>query len=161
MKKKFNYCNQEMKYEGCPGCAYAKHKFKLPCGMVYESERFNLSQDWEIPIPGFMILSPIRHIENFCELTFKERNEAFKIVNKTITLLRSNHVCDRFDVVFEEKENRHFHIWILPRHDWMKNITDNITENIGIIFNYAKANFRTENVYQEINEISDILRKQF
>ena len=45
-----NYANQEVHVTGCPGCAYARHEFELPCGMAFENDRFTLSQDWELPI---------------------------------------------------------------------------------------------------------------
>ena len=51
-----NYANKKVEFTGCPGCAYANHKFELPCGMAYENERFTLSQDWELPIEGFMVV---------------------------------------------------------------------------------------------------------
>ncbi len=159
--KFINYINEEVYFEGCPGCAYARHEFELPCSMAYENDRFTLSQDWELPIPGFMIASPKRCVEKFCELTDEEKVEIFKIVDKTILILRNNNVCDRFNVIFEEKENRHFHIWILPRHKWMSDICDDIMENIGKIFEYAKANFRTEDNYIKINEVSQIVKKGF
>ena len=38
-----NYANEEISYRGCPGCAYAKHEFELPCGMAYENDNFTLS----------------------------------------------------------------------------------------------------------------------
>ena len=111
-----NYANKEIKFEGCPGCAYAKHEFDLPCGIAYENEKFILSQDWELPILGFFIVSPKKHIEKLEELTKEERDEMFDIVDKTIKILRRNNICDRFDIIFEEKENRHLHVWIMPRH---------------------------------------------
>ena len=37
------YANEEVKYGGCPGCAYANHEFGLPCGMAFENARFTLS----------------------------------------------------------------------------------------------------------------------
>ena len=58
-----SYENKEIEIKGCPGCAYAKHQFDLPCGIAYENERFILSQDWEVPILGFFIVSPKKHIE--------------------------------------------------------------------------------------------------
>lgn len=36
-------------------------------------------------------------------------NEEVSIVNKTIKILKINNVCDRFNVIFEEKQNKHFH----------------------------------------------------
>ena len=153
-----NYANEIVKYEGCPGCAYANHEFKLPCGMAYEDELFTLSQDWELPIEGFMVLSPKRCIEFFSELTEEERIKSFDLVNKTINILKENNICDRFNVIFEEKEGRHFHIWIMPRHKWMSDMFEDITDNIGEIFAYAKSNFHDQSIYNRIKEITNIVK---
>lgn len=163
MKEKtmVNYKNEQIKYTGCPGCAYGNHEFELPCKMAYENERFTLSQDWELPILGFFVLSLKKHIEKLEELTKQERNEMFDIIDKTIKILRKNNICNRFDVIFEEKENRHFHVWIMPRYEWMNNVCTNITQNIGKIFEYAKENFRNEEVYKQIEEITLIVKKEF
>ena len=156
-----SYANEEIKFEGCPGCAYANHEFTLPCGMAYENENFTLSQDWELPILGFFIVSPKRHIEKLEELTKLERDEMFDIVDKTIKILRKNNICDRFEIIFEEKENRHLHVWIMPRHSWMKEICDDIIDNIGDILNYAKGNFRKEDIYEQIKDITKIIKMEF
>lgn len=161
MGKMVNYCNQEITFEGCPGCAYAKHEFELPCGMVYENDKFTLSQDWELPIKGFMIVSPKRCIEKFSELTVDERNELFLLVDKTIKILRENNICDRFDVIFEEKENRHLHVLIMPRHKWMTELVDDIIDNVGVILKYAKDNFRNEETYKAIEDITNVLKNEF
>ena len=156
-----SYNNKEIIFKGCPGCAYGKHEFNLECGMAYENERFTLSQDWELPIQGFFIVSPKRHIEKLCELTKDERNEMFEIVDKTVKILRDNKICERFDYIFEEKENRHLHVWILPRYNWMNKIVNDIIDNIGIILEYAKTNFRNDENYEEIKRISDIIKNNF
>ena len=130
-------------------------------GMAYENDRFTLSQDWELPIQGFFIVSPKRHIEKLCELTKDERNEMFEIVDKTVKILRDNKICERFDYIFEEKENRHLHVWILPRYNWMNKIVNDIIDNIGIILEYAKTNFRNDENYEEIKRISDIVKNNF
>ncbi len=126
-----SYENKEIEIKGCPGCAYAKHQFDLPCGIAYENERFILSQDWEVPILGFFIVSPKKHIEKLEELTKNERDEMFDIVDKTIKTLRENNICDR------------------------------IIKNIGTILDYAKKNFRTRDVYEQINQITKIVKKYF
>lgn len=156
-----SYNNKEIIFKGCPGCAYGKQEFNLECGMAYENDRFTLSQDWELPIQGFFIVSPKRHIEKLCELTKDERNEMFEIVDKTVKILRDNKICERFDYIFEEKENRHLHVWILPRYNWMNKIVNDIIDNIGIIFEYAKTNFRNDENYEEIKRISDIIKNNF
>ena len=105
-----DYTNNKLNFMGCPGCAYANHEFELPCGMAYENELFTLSQDWELPIEGFFIVSPKMHVEKFEELSKEEKIEMFELVDKTIKILRKNNICDRFEVIFEEKENRHLHV---------------------------------------------------
>ena len=79
-----SYNNKEIVFNGCPGCAYGRHEFHLDCGMSYENERFTLSQDWELPIQGFFIVSPKRHIEKLSELSNDERNEMFYIFVKLL-----------------------------------------------------------------------------
>lgn len=155
-----NYANERVDYEGCPACAFANHEFTLPCGMAYENEKFTLSQDWELPIAGFFVVSPKKCIEKFEDLDYQEKIEIFEIVDRTIKVLRENNVCDRFNVIFEEKENVHFHIWIMPRHDWMT-MFGGIVKNIGQIFEYAKSTMRTKENYDRINEISLIVKNEF
>ena len=156
-----NYANENIDFNGCPGCAYANHEFSLPCGMAYENERFTLSQDWELPIQGFFVVAPKRCIDKFEELSDTEKMEMFKIVDRTIKVLRESNVCDNFNVIFEEKENRHFHVWIMPRHKWMMDLVEDIIDNIGIIFEYAKTNMRSLDNYNKIHEISDIVKLHF
>ena len=129
--------------------------------MAYENERFTLSQDWELPIKGFFIVSPKRHVEKLCELTDDERNEMLYIVDMTMKILRANKICDRFDYVFEEKENRHLHVWIMPRHKWMNEVADDIIDDIRSVFKFAKENFRSAENYEEINRITNIVRNEF
>ena len=78
-----NYKNEEIKFNGCPACAYSNHEFNLPCGIAYESNNFILSQDWELPIEGFFVISPKRHIEKLSELTVSEKSELFEIIDKS------------------------------------------------------------------------------
>ena len=74
--------------------------------------------------------------------------------------MKENKICDEFNVIFEEKQKRHFHVWIMPRHERMSKICNNITQNIGLIFDYAKNNFRNENIYNKIDEAVSITKEQ-
>ena len=84
----------------------------------------------------------------------------FDLVDKVIKVLRNNNVCDRFEIIFEEKENRHLHIWIMPRHDWMKDLVNDIIDEVGVVCSYAKDNFRNNEVYERIKEVSQIVSKE-
>jgi len=153
-----SYDNKEISFSGCPGCAYAKHSFELSCGIAYEDDKYVLSQDWELPIKGFFVLSSKKCVDKLSDFSNDERNEMFSIVDKTIKILKDNFICDSFNVIFEEKLNKHFHIWIMPRSKWMNEITDDIIDNIALIFEYAKKNFRNEETYSEIKKITQIVK---
>ena len=156
-----NYANEEVRVKGCLGCAFAKHQFKLPCGIAYENEKFIVSQDWELPIVGFFIVSPKKHIEKLEELTAIERNEMFDIVDKIIKILRKNNICERFNVIFEEKKNKHFHTWILPRYEWMYKENNNIIDNIGAIRDYAIKNFKVKEIFEDIRKVTNVVKDEF
>ena len=155
-----NYKNEKINFSWCPWCAYAKHEFNLPCGMIYENDNFTLSQDRELPIVGFLIISPKKHVETLNELSVKEINEMFWIVNNVIKIMKENNICDEFNVIFEEKKKVHFHVRIMPRHKWMMKICNSITKNIGLIFDYAKENFRNKDTYNKIEKTVNIIRDQ-
>ena len=155
-----NYADPDITFTGCPACAYAKHEFELPCGMAFENDRFTLSQDWEIPIEGFLIISPKRHVELFTDLEEDERNEMFSIIDKTMRVLRDNNVCEKFNVILYEGANTHLHVWIFPRHKWMRELAPKITENIGKIVEYAQENFRTQEALDRIKEVSIMVREK-
>lgn len=155
-----DYSGKEINYQGCPACAYSRGEFSLPCGIAYETDKFIVSQDWELPIEGFFIISPKKHIEFFDELSKSERDEAFELAEKVINILKSYKVSDRFNVICEEKQGIHFHIWIMPRHKWMEQITDGIIKKIGVIFDYAKENLRTPEQFKKIQEITQLLKKE-
>ena len=153
-----NYANELVKVSGCLSCAFANHEFTLPCGMAYEDELFTIAQDFELPIPGFIVIAPKRCVEFFNDLTNEERTKIFDLVNKVIKILKENNICDRFNVIFEEKKGRHFHIWIMPRYKWMEEVSGSITRNIGKVFTYAKDNFKNQETYDKISGISNLLR---
>lgn len=161
MSKIVTYDNKIIEFNSCPGCLYANHKFSLTCGIAFENENFTVSQDWELPIPGFIIVSPKRCVEKLSDMSKNERDEMFDLINFSITSLRNNNICERFNVLFEEKENRHLHVWIMPRYEWMQNVVGDIIDNIGKICDYAKENMKKDETYIEINRISNILKKEF
>lgn len=154
-----NYKNEEIKFTGCPGCSYASHEFSLPCGIAYEDDNFTLSQDWELPIEGFFVISCKRHVEKLSELTTLEQEEMFKLANKTTQILTNNNICEYFNIIMPSKRGMHFHLWIMPRYKWMSDLGEDITTNLKMIFDYAKNNFRNEETFNRIKEITDLVRE--
>ena len=53
----------------CMSCDIAEHKLIPPGGMIYEDALCTLAGDVEVPIKGFIILAPKRHVISITELT--------------------------------------------------------------------------------------------
>jgi len=155
------YDKKEVTYSGCPGCAYFNHEFELSCGMAYQNDNFTISQDWELPIKGFMVLSPKRHVNEMCELTDDERNELFYLVNRTMEILKKNKVSETFILTFEERKHIHFHVCVVPKHSWMNELTTDVAGDLKKIIEYAKQTFVTDKDYDEIKQVSEMITKGF
>ena len=66
-------------------------------------------------------------------------------------------VCSQYDVVWEEKDNNHFHVWLMPRHKYLlEAIGANIIKKVGDLFEYAKTNLRTQ---ENMSAIYDTIEK--
>lgn len=142
----------EIEFE-CLGCDIAKHKLIPPGEYVYEDDFINVSADPEIPIPGFMVLGIKKHVRTMNELSKEERYRIIDILNLTIENIKKCGIANRV-LVIQEERSRHFHIWIVPVHEWMKEYGESV-KNIDKIINHSKEIF-DENIKNEL--LNDVLK---
>lgn len=128
----------------CMSCDIAEHKLLPPGGMIYEDDFVTLAGDVEVPIVGFIILAPKKHVVSITELTIEERYHLLNVLNESIEALKKLGICKRVNIIQEEKH--HLHIWILPVHSWMQEKKLG-TKNIGELFKYAKNIAINDGVY--------------
>ena len=153
MNKVIDIFGKEIEFE-CMGCDIANHKLIPPGGYVYEDEFINISADPEIPIKGFMVLGINKHIKSLNEMTATERVNVVETLNKTIEVIKKSNIAKEVLLIQEEKAN-HFHIWIVPIHDWMDKFGRNV-RNIKEIINYSKQNFNEDKKEELLQAIEDI-----
>lgn len=153
MNKVIDIFGKEIEFE-CMGCDIANHKLIPPGGYVYEDEFINISAEPEIPIKGFMVLGINKHIKSLNEMTATERVNVVETLNKTIEVIKKSNIAKEVLLIQEEKAN-HFHIWIVPIHDWMDKFGRNV-RNIKEIINYAKQNFNEDKKVELLQAIEDI-----
>ena len=143
----------------CMGCTKANNfgNTKINPGEIVRTKNFDISQDFELPINGFIIIGSIRHIESINEMTFDEKQELITFIDIVICELKKLGVCSQYDVVWEEKEGNHFHVWLMPRHKYLlEAIGTNIIKKVGDLFEYAKTNLRTQ---ENMSAIYDTIEK--
>ena len=149
---------KEQEFNGCLGCEIVNGNLVPFGGVLFADKYFTIMQDFELPIDGFIVISSVRHIEKFTDLTSEERIDLIGLINKTLTILRENKVAEEFNVILEEKQGYHFHIWLMPRHKWMIEKYGKVLKNIKQIQDYALDNLRTKENIDKISQTCDILR---
>ena len=161
MDKIMSFNGELVDFGKCMGCTIANSygKDSMIAGQVLKTKNFNIAQDSELPINGFIVIGSNRHIENINEMTLDEKQELIILIDAVILSLKNLMVCPEYDVVWEEKEGSHFHVWIMPRHKYLMDaIGTNIMKKVGELFSYAKENLRTEENLKVIFETIEKLK---
>ena len=106
---------------------------------VIKAKYFSVYQDWEVPIPGFLILSPNRKMRSIMDFTDEESEEFIRLMIKTRRGMYK--VLNIKEVYFFQNEDSEhgFHLWIFPRFDWMDRFGKKI-QSVRPIMEYAKEN---------------------
>ena len=144
----------------CMGCALGTGEITPPGGVIESTENFIVHQDPEIPIPGFLIIASKKHIYSISQLDPKEAHELFDLVYRARKALADVEGIREVTVIQEER-SRHFHLWLLPRYDWMLERFDNSLSTIRGILAYAKENHKTKENIAEVLSTVEALKGRF
>lgn len=99
----------------CAGCIVLDNtKFKE--GRIYQTKLWDISQDFEIAYPGMIVLSPLRHVSNYSELTSQEIQELNTLLIHSKKAIVKIFNCEKLAYTFYEKPNGHIHFVIIPLH---------------------------------------------
>lgn len=144
----------------CMGCAIGKGDMLPPGGIIYDTKNFVLHQDPDVPLSGFLIVAAKNHIRSIAELTLEESTELFQLVYKARVAMKQ--VCDINEVtIIQEERSGHFHLWLLPRYQWMNHKFSNSLNNIREIMAYTKENLKTKNNLEQVLLAVEKLREAF
>ena len=76
----------------CLGCAIQKGEVDSPGGSVLSSKYFDAHQDYEIPIPGFIIIASKRHLQSVDEFTEAEQRDFIKFLSDKNRKIFQHHI---------------------------------------------------------------------
>ena len=127
----------------CMGCAIANKEIEVPGGIIYEGEHILLVTDAIIPIPGFLIVEVKRHVNSFLDLETEEIKELSEVLRYAEKTLKDLGIANEITLVQEER-SKHFHVWIFPTHNWMKEKFGSGIKYLGEIIEFAKNNASEE-----------------
>jgi uncharacterized SAM-binding protein YcdF (DUF218 family)/diadenosine tetraphosphate (Ap4A) HIT family hydrolase len=123
----------------CIGCAIGAGEMTPPGGVIAENRTFYMHQDPEIPIAGFLIIAPRRHIHAILDLTADEYADFASLLHSGRKLLTRLPEL-RSVTVIQEEHSSHFHLWLFPWYDWMvEKYGKRSLSHIRPIMEYAKT----------------------
>jgi len=144
----------------CISCSLQSGEIKRIGGVISETKYFDLQQDYEIPIPGFIVIASKRHIVGFADFNKKERIEFINFICETRKAMKEVLNIKYIQILFKEEtiESKvnpsHFHIALLPKYEWMKDFPDVLS-----ILKYARKNMKTEENIKEVKKAARKLKK--
>ncbi|MEG0773792.1 HIT family hydrolase [Clostridium sp.] len=144
----------------CIGCSIGSGETMPPGGIIAETKNFVLHQDPEVPIKGFLIIASKEHIKSIAQLTQEEAAELFDLVYRA--RLAMNNIPDITEItIVQEERSGHFHLWLLPRYEWMKDKFENSLSSIRKIMSYSKENLKSKDNLEEVLLVVDKLKDAF
>jgi diadenosine tetraphosphate (Ap4A) HIT family hydrolase len=144
---------------GCIGCAIGRGEMIPPGGVIAENRSFYMHQDPEIPIPGFLIIAPRKHVHAIVDLTADEYADFSSLLQSGRKLL--TRLPDiRSVTVIQEEHSSHFHLWLFPWYDWMvEKYGKRSLSHIRPIMDYAKTMLKTPHQQLLVLESITVLKK--
>jgi ATP adenylyltransferase len=109
------------KPEGCILCSKPKESKDTKNYILYRGEQNFIMMNIYPYNPGHLLVAPYRHAASLEELTDEERNEHYKLVTRSVTVIREVMGADGFNLganlgrVAGAGIDDHFHSHIVPR----------------------------------------------
>jgi len=153
-----NIYNQKENVD-CLSCDLISGKIPLPFGSILQDEHFDAHQDFEIPIPGFVIVVSKRHIESIDEFTEEEKTDFINFMIKVRKAIRTVLNIEYVYLIQEEDTRHHFHFWLFPVTDDFLQKFGRGVKNVRPYMEYARANLKTDQNLKVIQESADKMRE--
>ncbi|WP_433942809.1 HIT family protein [Paenibacillus sp. SN-8-1] len=142
----------------CLSCALTSGLIAPTGGVIYESSNFNVHQDVAYPIRGLVILASKRHFYCMDELTSEEQFEYISLIHKIRNEQRIRLGIDKVYYFYNEDTTHHFHLWMVPRYEWMKKFGNSV-ESLRPVLLHARKHMNTEDnmeiVFDGINQLKE------
>lgn len=146
---------------GCLGCAIQNGEVESPGGSIASTKYFDAHQDYEIPIPGFVILASKRHLQSVDEFTYEEQTDFIDFLRRVRKGMREALGIQVVYLIQEEDTSHHFHVWIFPRYDWMLEKFGKKIQSVRPIMEYARESLKTPDNLKKVDEAMEKMKDFF
>jgi len=132
----------------------------FPDATVVDTRFFNVHQDWEVPIPGFFVLSPHRTLRTIMDFTDEESAEFIVLLQRLRMGMRDElGITDVY--YFQNEDSEHgYHLWVFPRLPWMEEHGRKI-QSVRPIMNHSKKHRVADEVKAQVMDYVVRMRDYF
>ena len=95
------------------GCAIGDGSMLVPGGFLQKTQHFGVHQDPLIPLPGFLVITSLRHIQSIFEMQDSEYQELAKLIQTARRAIQEVTNIDSLTII-QEESSIHFHLWFFP-----------------------------------------------
>ncbi|MBI6864876.1 HIT family protein [Lysinibacillus fusiformis] len=144
-------------YVDCLSCAIISGQIEPNGGVLIKTDYFHAHQDIAYPIKGFVIVASKRHIHCLDELNNDEKLDYIHLLTKIRQAQREVLGIAYVYYFYNEDTTHHFHIWMVPRYEWM-NAFGRSVESLRPVLLHARKNMNNEEHEKEVRDSIKLLR---
>jgi diadenosine tetraphosphate (Ap4A) HIT family hydrolase len=104
----------------CLSCAIVSGHRETIGGIIAQTSRFHVHQDVAYPVPGLVIVAAKRHLVALDEMDPVETAELLPFLQAVRKAQRRVLKSDHTYYFYNEDTRHHFHVWMVPRLEWMR-----------------------------------------
>lgn len=105
----------------CLTCNIIKGDILPVGGIIYKDDYVILHHCIDLNIPGYLIISPVKHIETYSDLNQTTLLHIGVILKFAVNALEKIDAVEKVYIATFGEETSHFHMHIFPRYQWMLN----------------------------------------
>lgn len=126
---------------------------------IITTENFDAHQDWEVPIPGFVIIaSKDKTKKSLAEFDDREVTELI-LLTKRVREAMKEKLNIEIVYLFQNEDSEHgFHVWMFPRYEWMDKFGKKI-QSVRTIMEYAKEHLLSPDKLLKVKSDAKLLKE--
>lgn len=128
-------------------------------GTILETNLFHIHQDVAYPIEGLVIVALKRHVFCLDELSEIEAMELMDLLRRVRAAQRKVLAIEHVYYFYNEDTTHHFHIWMVPRYEWMKQFGRSV-QSVRPVLHYARDNMQDPENIERVTSAVRLLRDE-
>lgn len=128
--------------------------------LIYETENFTVYQDWEVPIPGFLVIGSKRDVNSILEFSRSEYKEFNDLVLFCRRKMKEILGIEKVYFFNSEDSETGFHYLLYPRYGWMDKFGKKL-KSMKPSMDYAEMKMVNSEKVREVRDVVEKMRIGF